>query len=266
MPSFSGTLLLNEIRDDASLRPKISVITATYNSARTVSTTLNSLREQSYPNYEHVVVDGLSTDHTVDIVRNSGVQSMIVDVQADRGIYDALNRGVVLAGGDVIGFLHSDDFFPDSDVLSRVAQAFSDPAVEICFGDMAYVSQNNTSRVVRRWKSGEFRRRRLRFGWMPPHPTVYVRTELLKRYLFNPEYRISGDYDSVLRLLSRESVKIVYIPHELVHMRLGGASNGSLANILSKSKEDWRAIRTNKIGGIETLLGKNLRKLHQFFV
>lgn len=245
---------------------KISVITATYNSARTITRTLASLKAQSYTNFEHVVVDGMSTDETLDVVRESGIQNAVVDSQSDRGIYDALNRGVELATGDVVGFLHSDDFFPDSDALSQIACAFSDPSVEMCFADLAYVRKDDTSRVVRRWTSGEFRSSRLKFGWMPPHPTLYVRRKLLKDYPFNLDYRISGDYDVMLRLLSRETVRAVYIPHELIHMRLGGASNKSLANMLKKTREDWRAIRSNRVGGVFTLASKNLRKAPQFLV
>lgn len=246
--------------------PKISVVTATYNSSQTLLSTLDSLRNQSYTNFEHVVVDGLSSDSTLDVVRDFGVEGAIIDSKADLGIYDALNRGIGLASGDVVGFLHSDDFYPDCGVLSKIALAFSDPSVEMCFGDLAYVRHDDPSRIVRRWKSGEFRKSRLRYGWMPPHPTFYVRRKLLKRYLFNLEYRISGDYDAMLRLMTRDAAKVVYIAHELVHMRLGGVSNRSLANVLKKTKEDWRAIRSNGVGGAVTLTSKNLRKLPQFFV
>ena len=246
--------------------PKISVITATLNSAQTLSDTLESLKQQSYTNLEHVVVDGLSVDNTLDVVRHLGIQGAVLDSQPDQGIYDALNRGIGLATGDVVGFLHSDDFFPDPDVLSKIARAFSDPSIEMCFGDLAYVDQEDTSRIVRRWKSGGFRPSRLKFGWMPPHPTFYVRRELLSRYPFDVEYRISGDYDAMLRLLIREAARVVYIPHELVHMRLGGASNKSFTNVMRKTKEDWRAIRSNGVGGGVTLACKSARKLPQFWL
>ena len=249
-----------------AMLPKISVITATYNSAQTVVSTLASLRKQSYSNFEHLVVDGLSTDNTVDVVRDLGIEGVVVDMQRDLGIYDALNRGIGLASGDVVGFLHSDDFYPDSDVLSKIACVFSDPSIDMCFGDLAYVSQEDTSRVVRRWKSGDYSRSRLKRGWMPPHPTVYVRRELLEHYPFNLEYGISADYDAMLRLLTRDATQVAYIPHELVHMRLGGASNRSLANVVQKTKEDWRVIRSNGVGGGVTLFCKNVRKFPQFFV
>lgn len=244
--------------------PKISVVTATYNSEKTLRSTLDSLKNQTYANFEHVVVDGFSTDDTLQIISESGVCDAIVDCQRDDGIYCALNRGIGLATGDVVGFLHSDDFFPNSGVLAMIAEVFVDPSVDICFGDLAYVSRANEARVVRRWKSGSFQSSRLRFGWMPPHPTFYVRRELLQRHLFNLEYRISADYDAMLRLLTSDN-NVCYIPHELVHMRLGGASNKSVSNILKKIKEDWRSIKSNGVGGPLTLLSKNLRKLPQFF-
>lgn len=247
--------------------PKISVITATFNSAQTIQGTLESLKQQTYSNFEHVVVDGLSTDSTLQIVQKVGFEGAVIDSQSDKGIYDALNRGIGLASGDVIGFLHSDDFYPNPDVLSKIAKAFSDPSVDMCFGDLAYVKQEDASSVVRRWISGEFKANRLKFGWMPPHPTFYVRRELLQQHPFNLEYRISSDYDAMLRLLLwRSSRQVAYIPHELVHMRLGGASNKSFANLLTKTKEDWRAIRSNSVGGLVTLVSKNVRKLPQFFV
>lgn len=246
--------------------PKISVVTAAYNSAQTILATLDSLNQQTYPVVEHVIVDGLSTDNTLDIVRRHGIEGIIIDSQRDLGIYDALNRGVQLASGDVVGFLHSDDFFAGPDVLATIAEVFRDPLVSMCYGDLVYVSGNDLSRVIRRWKSSKFRRSRLKFGWMPPHPTVYVRRELLLSYPFKLDYKISGDYDALLRLLLWESIKAVYIPRELVHMRLGGASNKSVSNIWTKTTEDWRAIRSNHVGGIATLISKNVRKFAQFFV
>lgn len=245
--------------------PKISVVTATYNSETTILATLQSLKSQRHTNFEHVVVDGLSTDRTLDIVREAQINCTLIDSQSDNGIYDALNRGIGLASGDVVGFLHSDDFFPNPEVLGAIAGVFEDPAVDMCFGDLAYVRQFDSQQVIRRWHTGEFRRSRLRFGWMPPHPTVYVRRELLQEYLFNLNFRISGDYDALLRLLCRDSIEAVYIPRELVHMRLGGASNKSVLNILKKTKEDWHAIRSNDVGGLMTLVCKNIRKLPQFF-
>jgi glycosyltransferase len=212
------------------------------------------------------VVDGQSTDRTLDIVREFGIRSGVIDSQRDDGIYDALNRGINLASGDIVGFLHSDDFFPSPEVLADIASAFEDHSIDLSFGDLAYVGKSDPNRVVRRWKSGAYHPTKLKYGWMPPHPTVYARRELLQKYMFDLSFRVSGDYDAMLRLLSRESINAAYIPYELVHMRLGGTSNKNVANVLQKVKEDWHAIRSNDVGGFMTLVCKNIRKLPQFFV
>ncbi len=243
---------------------KISVVTATHNSAVTVCTTLQSIKDQTYTNVEHVVVDGVSTDDTVKLVRARGSEDTLLDVRPDHGIYDALNRGVALATGDVVGFLHSDDFFKDSSVLARIAQVFEDPEVDVCYGDLSYVSAKDITQIVRRWKAGDFRRSCFKYGWMPPHPTVYVRRKVLEHMPFDTSFRISGDYDLMLKLFGRRDIKVVYIPSELVCMRLGGESNKTLFNIKLKMKEDLAVIRSNNVGGVLTLICKSLRKLPQF--
>ena len=245
---------------------KITVITATYNSARTISHTCESIRAQNYRDLEHIIVDGCSTDGTLEQISKYLGDGAKVYSQRDSGIHDALNRGINLASGDVVGFLHSDDFFPSSDVLEEVARVFEDPSIDMCFGDLAYVAAIDTSRVVRRWRSGDFGRSKLKYGWMPPHPTLYVRREILREHQFNLDYRISADYDAMLRLLVHEKFKVAYLQKELVHMRVGGASNKSVKSLLCKMKEDARVIDSNKIGGWGTLLAKNFRKIPQFFI
>ena len=244
----------------------VSIVTAVYNSAATVGETLSSVRSQRRAVVEHIVVDGGSTDGTADLLRvaQGGLARLIVE--PDRGIYDALNKGFALATGDVVGLLHADDVYANEAVLAHVADAFSDPAVDAVYGDLQYVSKDNPERVVREWKSGEFERRRLRWGWMPPHPTVFLRRRVLERLgPFDLRYRIAADYEHMLRLLSDESLRIVYLPEVLVRMRVGGVSNRSLRNMLLKSREDLRAMRAYRIGGLGTLLAKNLTKLPQFF-
>lgn len=241
-------------------------MTATFNSASTILDARKSVLKQSHPYVEHLIVDGLSGDKTLDLIREVDQTNLIIDSRPDDGIYDALNRGVRLATGDVVGFLHSDDYFTDESVLECVANGFEDPSIDICYGDLAYVAKLDTDKVVRRWRAGEFSRSKLRFGWMPPHPTLYVRREILQENLFNLDYHISADYDAILRLLANERHKVSYLRKELVRMRLGGVSNKSLANIWKKTREDWRAIRSNNAGGILTLISKNVRKLPQFLV
>jgi glycosyltransferase len=186
--------------------------------------------------------------------------------EPDSGIYHALNKGLALATGEVVGFLHADDVYADGEVLARVAAAFADPAVDAVYGDLVYVRKADTARVVRHWRAGAYDPARLRRGWMPPHPTLYLRRALYERHgVFDRRYRIAGDYDLMLRMLSRLTGRVVYLPQVLVRMRVGGESNRSLSRILRKSREDYRALRENGIGGAGALVWKNLSKIPQFF-
>jgi glycosyltransferase len=243
----------------------ISVVTATFNSSGTVGQTIKSVKDQTYRNIEHVVVDGGSTDDTLDLVAGNMRDGTIINSQRDEGIYDALNRGVSLSTGDVVGFLHSDDFYYDDFVVQSIAEAFKDPAVDMCYGDLIYVSKNDTKKVVRRWRAGGFAKSRLKFGWMPPHPSLYVRRELLLKYPFDVRFSVSGDYDQMIRMLCTRDQEILYLPTIFVAMRTGGASNRSVRNIFRKSFEDYKVIRKHSIGGLGTVLAKNIRKIPQLF-
>lgn len=245
---------------------KISVITAVYNRANTIGSAIESVRAQSHPDVEHIIQDGGSRDGTLDIVRAAADGEIDLVSEADGGIYDAINRGIARAKGDVIGLMHSDDFFASPEVLAKVANAFTDPLVDGVYGDLEYVRADDIGKVVRYWRAGSFRNARLRFGWMPPHPTLYLRREVFARFgSYDTSFRIAADYDAMLRYLSGGQVKIAYIPEVMVRMRLGGESNRSFERVWLKSREDYRAIRKNGIGGLGTLAAKNLRKLNQFF-
>jgi len=186
--------------------------------------------------------------------------------EPDEGIYDALNKGVQNATGDVIGFIHSDDFLAHDEVLVRIAAAFEDPEVEAVFSDLDYVAQADTTWVIRHWSTGAFHPRRLKYGWMPAHPTLYLRREVYERFgLYDTNFGISADYDFILRYFSQVTGQSVYIP-ELYKMRLGGVSNRNLAKIRQKMTEDLLAIRRNRVGGVHTLALKNLSKVGQFLV
>jgi glycosyltransferase len=224
---------------------------------------------QSYPTREHVVVDGASKDGTVGLLEQHRAQLAVLVSEPDKGIYDALNKGIARASGDVVGFLHADDLYAHPDVLGDVARAFADPSVCAVYGDLQYVKQGDTSTVVRHWQSSPYSARRLAWGWMPPHPTLYVRREWYERIGgFDTRYRIAADYFSILQLFSQPGFKAVYLPQVLVKMRLGGASNRSLRNIVRKSREDFDALRRSRVGalgGAGALVSKNLSKIGQFF-
>jgi len=243
---------------------RISVITAVFNNHDTVGAALDSVLSQSHPQVEVIVIDGMSTDGTREVLGGYSKQLHVYVSEPDEGIYDALNKGIALATGDVVGFLHADDLIADEHVLGRVADAFSDPAVDAVYGDLVYVRRNDETHIVRTWAAGTFDARQLRWGWMPPHPTFYVRRAVYTRLgTFDATYQIAADYDCMLRFF-KHGIRSVYLPHLLVRMRVGGVSNRSVANMLRKSGEDYRAIRKNNVGGLRTLLGKNIRKLPQF--
>lgn len=246
---------------------KISVITAVWNSETTVAEAIASVAAQTYPDVEHLVVEGKSTDRSLATIERAAHERMRLISEPDNGIYDALNKGIRNSTGNVIGFVHSDDFLAHDGVLEKIAAAFADPAVEAVFGDLVYVSQVDTSRVIRRWSTGAFNMRRLKFGWMPAHPTLYLRREVYERFgEFDDNMRISADYDFILRYFSQTTGKSVFIPEVFYKMRVGGVSNRNLVKILQKMEEDMIAIRRNRVGGILTLTMKNLSKIGQFLL
>ena len=245
---------------------KISVITAVFNGRETLEEALDSVARQDHPAIEHVVVDGGSTDGTAGILARYRDRIDVLVSERDEGIYDALNKGIALATGDAIGFLHADDLYAHDGVVSLIARALADPAVDAAYGDLVYVRRNDATRVIRRWRAGRFSRRRLAWGWMPPHPTFYARRAVYERLgAFDTRHRIAADYDCMLRFLGPGGVLPAYIPEELVRMRAGGASNRSFANVVRKSWEDYRALRANGVGGLGALAWKNVGKVSQFF-
>ena len=245
---------------------KISVITAVYNAKDTITEAIESVLSQDYSDVELVVIDGASTDGTTKLLQAYRDKITVFISEPDEGIYDALNKGIRHATGDIVGFLHADDLFASESILSNIADMFCDASVDAVYGDLEYISQSEQNKVIRYWHAGEFSAGKLAQGWMPPHPTFYVRrAHYTKLGAFDTSYRIAADYDCMLRLLSNPSFRCAYIPQVLVRMRVGGESNRSLKNITRKSLEDHRALKKNKIGGWHTLLLKNIRKLPQFF-
>jgi len=245
----------------------ISIITAVLNRAQTIGHALGSVHGQRWPNVEHIVIDGGSTDGSLQVIEQhkAGVHKLISE--PDLGLYDALNKGIRQATGDVIGFMHADDEFASPNALSRIAAAFEDPSVGAVYGDLVYVKKGDTSKVVRYWRAGNYQRSQLTQGWMPPHPTFYVRRNVYSDCgAFDTRYRIAADYENMLRILWRGRVHAAYVPEVLVRMRTGGLSNASFFNILTKSCEDYAAMRQNGIGGLHALLLKNVTKLPQLVV
>lgn len=244
---------------------RISIITATYNSEKTLQDTLISLERQSHPDIEYIIVDGASKDGTINLIKNNCTKVSKIICEADRGIYDALNKGINAASGDVIGFLHSDDLLAYDDVLVDIAKTFESTGCDAVYGDLEYVSQDDTDKRVRLWKSGVFKRTKMQLGWMPPHPSFYMKRSCYKEFgSFSLDYHISADYDSLLRYILKQRISIAYLPKILVKMRVGGISNRSLSSMINKSMEDIRIMKNHGIVWPLALVYKNLSKLPQF--
>lgn len=246
---------------------KISVITAVYNRQATIKHAVQSVQAQTHSPVEHIIQDGGSTDSTLAIIASVARPNTHLHSGPDTGIYDAINKGIARATGDIIGLMHSDDFFADDTVLAQVASAFTDPDIDGVYGDLDYVAATDIRRVVRHWHAGKMSRAALKRGWMPPHPTLYLRRAVFEKSGgYDTGFQIAADYDAMLRWLHIGQIKLAYIPQVMVKMRTGGESNRSLGRLVQKSREDYRALRSNDLGGITTLMHKNLRKVSQFIV
>jgi glycosyltransferase len=288
----------------------LSIITATHNVENTISSCLVSLKEQSMP-IEHLVMDGLSSDSTLEIVKSVTSDRLLVTGEGksktkngsqatshqfpvtrmisekDNGLYDALNKGIQMSRGDVVGILHADDFYADAEVLARVSEVFEDPSVDACYGDLLYVAEGRGTRVEetlnqnqlpvtshqsqnfaikRYWKSGDYSPRKFYFGWMPPHPTFFVRKSVYEKYgLFNLDLGTAADYELMLRFLVKHQIRCEYIPEVLVKMRVGGVSNASLGNRLRANRMDREAWAVNGLRPYPwTIPFKPIRKIPQY--
>ena len=248
---------------------KISIITATYNSAKTLEVCMDSVLNQSYKNIEYIIIDGNSKDDTLTLIKSKAeIYSNIVFVsESDKGIYDALNKGIAKASGDVVGFVHSDDFLADLNVVSQIAEAFKAEKIDGVYGNLHYVQFDDTEKIVRNWVSQSYLPKLLNRGWMPAHPTLFLKREIYEKYgQFNLDYKIAADYDFILRIFKQKEHTFKYLPITITKMRVGGASNRSLKNLIQKTKEDFRALQTNHIRfPIKVVLQKNLSKIPQWF-
>lgn len=244
---------------------KVSIITATYNSANTIIDTLKSLEQQTYSNIEYIIIDGASKDNTLDIIKAHSSKVSTIISEPDKGIYDALNKGINAATGDIIGFLHSDDLFAYPDAVTDIVNTFSKHNSDAIYADLQYVNKDNIDSVVRYWKSGDYHISKMKKGWMPPHPTFYMKRSCYEQFgLFDLSFKIAADYDSLLRYLYLNKVSMSYLPEVTIKMRVGGASNRDLNNIILKTKEDIRALKNSKVPWVSALAIKNVSKIPQF--
>lgn len=245
---------------------KVSVITATFNSSETIADTLQSLNQQSYQDVEYIIIDGASKDNTLDVIKKLCPRVTTLVTEPDSGIYDALNKGIQAATGDIVGFLHSDDLFAYPDAIKDIVKQLKETKADAIYGDLEYVSKDNTDKIIRLWKSGEYSLKSFVNGWMPPHPTFYMKRCLYQKFgLFDLSFKISADYDSLLRYLYTNKVRMTYLPKVVMKMRVGGASNRNLKNIVLKTKEDVAILKRHNIFWPTALFIKNFSKISQFF-
>jgi glycosyltransferase len=242
----------------------ISIITTVKNGERYIEKNINSVRTQTFSQYEHILIDGNSSDSTMNIVNKHFSHFSCVISENDAGIYDGINKGIERSRGEIVGLLNCDDFFYDENILTEVNKIFNQYDVDVVYGDLIYL-RKNSELVSRNWRAGHFKKRSLLLGWMPPHPTVFFRKSLLTSVgPYNLDYKISADYDFLIRLFKIKNLKCFYLNQVLVVMRSGGVSNSSITQILKKTREDYRILKRNHIGGIFTLICKNFRKISQF--
>ena len=245
---------------------KISIITVSYNSEATIETTFQSVANQSYQNIEYIVVDGGSTDGTLDLVKKYNKHISKWVSEPDKGLYDAMNKGIAMATGDVIGLINSDDLFCDNNALEKVANVFrKQPNLDSVYADLYYVSQQNTDKIVRHWVTGS--QKKFKNGWHPAHPTFYIKKEVYNKYgEFDLTYKLAADFEIMLRFLEKFNISTTYLKEPLVKMRLGGETNKSLNNILKQNAECIRAFKKNDVS-VSSFLYPILRilpKLVQF--
>ena len=245
---------------------KVSIITTVLNSAHTIGDCILSVISQNFNNIEYIVIDGGSNDGTIDIIKKYEDKITRWISEKDNGIYDALNKGIRLATGDIIGFLHSDDLYYDNNVISDVVEVFTDSKVDSCYGDLVYVDRNNTDRLIRYWKAGTYKRSSFKYGWMPPHPTFFCKRDVYEKYgLFNLSFPLAADYELMLRFLYKYEVSTEYIQKVLIKMRVGGTSRpGSYT--LKSVIENYRSWKVNGLNYPPTMLLKPFSKIKQYFI
>jgi glycosyltransferase involved in cell wall biosynthesis len=246
---------------------KISIVTVAYNAAGTIADTIESVLSQDYPNVEHIIIDGASADGTVEVIdRYRGRLARVVS-EPDRGLYDAMNKGFLLATGDVAAVLNADDVYEDAEVLATVAEVMREPTVDACYGDLVYVDPHKSERIVRYWKSREYEPGLCLRGWMPAHPTFFARTHLYCRVGgFDLAFRRQADFEMAVRLFEVLKIQTTYIPKVLVRMRAGGISNNSVLGMLKGNLEAYRACRKNGFAVTPFFMArKMLSRVPQFF-
>lgn len=250
---------------------KISIITVSYNSSKTIRSTIESILNQTCNNMEYIIIDGNSKDNTIEIIKEyeEKFKKKKIEIkwisEPDKGLYDAMNKGIQMATGEYIGILNSDDFYCDNIVIEKVIKTLEKKQTDSLYANLYYVDENNTDKIIRNWKSEKFNDKLFKNGWHPAHPTFFVKKEIYEKFgLFNLNYKIAADYELMLRFLEKQKITTQFLDEYLIRMRLGGESNQSIKNILNANKECYQAWLDN---GLEVsklfILKKLFRKVLQ---
>lgn len=240
---------------------KVSIITVVYNNAHVIKSAIDSVLSQTYPDIEYIIIDGKSTDGTLDVISSYGSKIAKCISEPDKGIYDAMNKGLKLATGDIVGILNSDDMYMGEDVIEKVVAIVETHAVESMFADLVYVRPENLEKIVRYYDSSYFSPAKFAYGWMPAHPTFFVKREVYEKYgYFKTDYKIAADYELLARFLGKYAISYFYLQLPIVKMRTGGVSTTNLKSNIVINQEILRACTEN---GIETNWWKVLSKYPQ---
>jgi glycosyltransferase involved in cell wall biosynthesis len=225
---------------------KISIITISYNSSETINETIQSVLRQDYDDIEYIIIDGQSTDGTDEIIKTYYDKISKIICEKDNGIYDAMNKGIALAKGNVVGFINSDDMLNSDDCVTAIAKIFKIYNPDVVYGDKIYTESSNTDKIIRYWKAGVYNRNNFRKGWMPPHLSTYIKRELYEKYGgFRKDFKIAADYELMFRFMYKYNAKSKYLPKIIARMRSGGISNKSIKNILQSNYEVYKSWRVN---------------------
>jgi glycosyltransferase involved in cell wall biosynthesis len=245
---------------------KVSIVTVVINAEEFIENCIKSVLQQDYGDIEYIVIDGKSTDRTLEIIQYYRQDIGVFLSEADCGMYDALNKGIGLATGDIIGILNADDFFASSNVISSIVKCFIDENCDAVYGNLNMMRRNNPGKTVRKWRSGPYKILDLKLGWMPAHPTFYIKRSIFKQYdVYRPEFGISADYELVLRFLYQYRIRAIFLNQLMVYMRSGGMSNGSFKKQLYTLINDFRALKENKVPcPFVAVLIKRIRKIGQY--
>lgn len=248
------------------MNPKISIITVCQNNVNTIEYTIHSVIGQTYKSIEYIIIDGKSTDGTLEIIHKYGDNIHTLISEKDAGIYDAMNKGIRQATGEYIAFLHADDFYANSEVISKAMTLLQKSGADAIYGDLQYVDKTNAKKVKRHWKAGQYKKNSFLFGWMPPHPTFIAKASIYKQYGgFNLQFQSAADYEIMLRFIHKEKIRLGYLPEVMVMMRTGGKSNASIGNRIFANKEDKKAWHINHLKPYWfTTILKPLRKISQW--